>query len=206
MLSGVRSEDLGEMYAVQEVLTAEIAEQTCGRVDASGRFVGLGKAEVELARACMQESLEPVAVAYRVVPITELGVLGSMAEPTTLSAPVSTTGADCPWGEEIKSVSSTMTSLTINGETRDVRGAVARAEIMDAMQRCGRSEAAQAFDAWRLRRRVTNISGATLVGFYPFGIGIVAAIQANHQRTRMEALLLDPAAVPEHGKAARTTK
>ena len=35
---------------VQEVLKAEIAEQTCGRVDASGRFVGL--AEAEYARAC----------------------------------------------------------------------------------------------------------------------------------------------------------
>ena len=64
--------DLTQLYAVQEVLTAEIAEQTCGRIDAEGRFIGLGSAEVELSMACSQASLEPVAVAFRVTPVVEL--------------------------------------------------------------------------------------------------------------------------------------
>jgi hypothetical protein len=67
-----RGFDLSTMYVIKEVLYAQIAEQTCGRVDAEGRFVGLGSAEVELAMACAQQSLEPVAVAYRTVPVTSL--------------------------------------------------------------------------------------------------------------------------------------
>jgi formylglycine-generating enzyme required for sulfatase activity len=67
-------------YVVQEVLLAEIAEQTCGRVDASGRFVGLGSAEASLASACAQASLEPVAVGYRTVPLRELvGTIGGVS-------------------------------------------------------------------------------------------------------------------------------
>jgi len=72
MLSRAKADDLEVMYVIQEVLSATITEQTCGRVDANGRFVGLGSAEAELSRACAQESLEPVAVGYRTVPIWEL--------------------------------------------------------------------------------------------------------------------------------------
>lgn len=64
--------DLSSLYVVQEVLTAQIAEQTCGRVDAQGRFIALGSAELELSMACAQASLEPVAIAYRTVPVDEL--------------------------------------------------------------------------------------------------------------------------------------
>lgn len=64
--------DLASLYVVQEVLTAQIAEQTCGRVDAQGRFIALGSAELELSMACAQASLEPVAIAYRTVPVDEL--------------------------------------------------------------------------------------------------------------------------------------
>jgi len=67
--------DLSKMYVVQEVLTAEIAEQTCGRIDAAGKFSMLGSAEVELAMACAQESLEPVAIAYRITAVGELAGL-----------------------------------------------------------------------------------------------------------------------------------
>jgi len=63
---------IDQSYVVQEVLKAEISEQTCGKVDASGRFVGLGAAEAEYASACAQASLEPVAVGYRTVPLAEL--------------------------------------------------------------------------------------------------------------------------------------
>lgn len=78
-------------YVVQEVLKAEIAEQTCGQVDARGRFVGLGVAEAEYAAACAQSSLEPVAVGYRTVPLANLlGLPFSESEPSRgQSLPVS---------------------------------------------------------------------------------------------------------------------
>jgi formylglycine-generating enzyme required for sulfatase activity len=75
-------------YVVQEVLKAEISEQTCGKVDARGSFVGLGSAEAEYAAACAQSSLEPVAVGYRTVPLAELLNL-NIAE----SGPVKSGGA-----------------------------------------------------------------------------------------------------------------
>lgn len=74
--------DLRSLYVVQEALLAEIAEQTCGRMDARGRIVGLGAGELSLSVACAQESLEPVAVAYRVQPLSALiGVEAAPAEP-----------------------------------------------------------------------------------------------------------------------------
>ncbi len=67
-----RGADLHSWYVVKEVLMAEITEQSCGRVDAGGSFVGLGGAEVELAQACSQTTQEPVAVAWRTVGVVEL--------------------------------------------------------------------------------------------------------------------------------------
>ncbi len=69
--------DLAKTYVVKEVLTAQIAEQTCGRVDAHGAFAVLGQADAELSMACAQHSLEPVAVAYRTTPVNELRELGA---------------------------------------------------------------------------------------------------------------------------------
>jgi len=79
-LSKACAEKLGKLplariqsaYVVQEVLKAEISEQTCGKVDARGSFVGLGAAEAEYAAACAQASLEPVAVGYRTMPLADL--------------------------------------------------------------------------------------------------------------------------------------
>lgn len=65
-------ENLAQMYIVQEVLKADIAEQTCGSLDASGRIVGLGAADASFSQACSMESLEPVAVGYRTLPLAEL--------------------------------------------------------------------------------------------------------------------------------------
>jgi hypothetical protein len=64
--------DLTSTYVVKEVLRAEITEQTCGHIDASGSFVSLGQASAELSMACAQHSLEPVAVAFRTIPIRKL--------------------------------------------------------------------------------------------------------------------------------------
>ena len=68
-------------YVVRELLRAEIAEQTCGRLNAEGRMVGLGSADAELTAACMQASLEPVGVGYRTVPLSELLAMGAAPEP-----------------------------------------------------------------------------------------------------------------------------
>lgn len=73
-----RGTDLSTMYVVQEVLTAEIAEQTCGQLDAEGNFVS-GGLSVEVSTACAQESLEPVAVGYRVRPVLDLPGLEDLA-------------------------------------------------------------------------------------------------------------------------------
>ena len=81
--------DVATMYVVKEVLFAEITEQTCGRVDARGNFVGLGSAEASAAMACAQASLEPVAVAYRTEPVTQLPGVAAAGAP----APLSTVGA-----------------------------------------------------------------------------------------------------------------
>jgi outer membrane protein OmpA-like peptidoglycan-associated protein len=77
-----RGLDLSTLYVVQEALLAEIAEQTCGRLDARGRIVGLGAGEAALSIACAQESLEPVAVAFRVQPLHTLpGLMDALGEP-----------------------------------------------------------------------------------------------------------------------------
>jgi formylglycine-generating enzyme required for sulfatase activity len=71
-LNKLSSRDLESSYMIQEVLRAKVAEQTCGRVDGQGRFVGLTTVDSELAMACAQASHDPVAVGMRVVPLTEL--------------------------------------------------------------------------------------------------------------------------------------
>ena len=197
MLRGVPGNEIAHMYAVQEVLTAEIAEQTCGKLNAEGKFVGFGAAEAELAMACMQESLEPVAVAYRVVPLVELvGDRPVLVE----AAPV-----DCDWGP-VSSVSSTMTTLTVNGQTMGVRGQEARAAVNDQLHRCGFGGAVSEFEKWRLNRRTTNIAGATLVGMWPFAVGIASAKMAEKHRLEMEHIMLTGMTVAEMKEADKAER
>lgn len=197
MLEQVGKMEIETMYAVQEVLTAEIAEQTCGRLDATGTFVGLGTAEAELSMACMQESLEPVAVAYRVVPLKELvGDRPKMVEASL---------EGCEWGP-IQSVSSTMTKLTVNGDTMAVRGEEARAEVLEKMHSCGHGIAAPSFEKWRMNRRTTNIACGTLFGCWPFAIGIMSAKMAEKSRLDMEELIRSGMTVDEKKKADKAAK
>ena len=184
MLAQVDQDQLSKMYAVQEVLTAEIAEQTCGRLDASGKFVGLGEADGELSQACMQESLEPVAVAYRVIPMTELFQGGQVSVPMVPATPTS-----CPFGE-IQSVSTTLATVAINGQVRDVRGLEARARMVDDLSLCGEHKAAMAFESWRTMRRTTNIACATLILCYPL-VGTPAGFMAGIQKKKMIRELLE---------------
>ncbi len=185
MLTRLSAEEWERVYAVQEVLTAEIAEQTCGKLDASGRFIGIGSVEGELAMACKQESLEPVAVAYRVVPLSELVAASPAPSSQLVEVP-----SDCPLGP-ISSISVPAVSrLAINGVVYDVRGLEARTEMSNKLQQCGHTSAAAEFDAWRRARRTTNTACATLVGCYPFAIGIWSAIVAKkHKEEMVEALL-----------------
>jgi len=97
-----RLPSLDDMYVVQEVLMATITEQTCGSLDANGRFVsGLANVDASVQQACAQASLEPVAVGYRTAPLANLllgtaptpgGVAGPGPQPTTPSPGAST---DC---------------------------------------------------------------------------------------------------------------
>ncbi len=183
LLARVSTADLESMYAVQEVLTAEIAEQTCGRLDATGKFVGLGAAEAELSMACRQESLEPVAVAYRVVPLVDL--VGDRPQLVAVEA-----GRDaCAWGT-IETVSSSMTKLTVNGQTMNAKGEESRNQVLEMMHNCGHGKAAPEFEKWRSNRRTTNIACATVFGCWPFAIGIMSAQVAKKSREEMEQILL----------------
>jgi hypothetical protein len=86
----------GSRYAVREVLSAQIAEQTCGRIDAEGRFAMLGQADMQLEMACAQASLEPVAVGYRTEPVLSLqgvsDLVGNATANIGMALPLSAAG------------------------------------------------------------------------------------------------------------------
>lgn len=202
MLAQVGKLEMMDMYAVQEVLTAEIAEQTCGRIDASGRFVGLGKAEAELQQACMQESLEPVAVAYRVVPLDELvSGGGAVAAPMVPAVP-----SDCPYGPIESFTVPSMSTVAINGQVIDVRGIEARTQVMDGLAKCGQPEAAAEFQAWRTARRTTNIACSTLLGCYPFAFGIASGFVAGKHKEEMIAIIQTGMTEDERKLAAKKAR
>ncbi len=71
-LGDVSSATLAASYVVQEVLAAEISEQAQGHIDASGRFVAIGSAHGSFFKRRELGSTEPVAVAYRTVPLSDL--------------------------------------------------------------------------------------------------------------------------------------
>ncbi len=89
--STLSESQIDRSYVVREALLAVIAEQTCGRISASGRIVGLGAAEAEAAAACSQESFDPVSVGYRTVPLRDLlgrdHGRGAAGAATALNAP-----------------------------------------------------------------------------------------------------------------------
>jgi len=195
MLDTATDVEQASMYAVQEVLTAVITEQRCGRLDATGRFV-VASADAELEQVCSQQSHKPVAVAYRSVPVQDLTmpevpvpVAQVLAPLTPMDGAGPMGDSECHWGE-ITSVHSTMVSMTLNGQMMDVRGVDNQSRITTELQRCGHIEAAEAFNAWRESRRTTNIACATIAGCYPFGVGIWSAVKAKQHRLRMEQSLL----------------
>jgi formylglycine-generating enzyme len=80
-----RGTDTTSWYVITESLSAIIQKQQCGRYNAkAGTFMVAGSAEVQ--QACLRTSLEPVAVAFKVVPLSSLGI----------AAPVSATPQTAP--------------------------------------------------------------------------------------------------------------
>mgnify|MGYP001582526746 CR=1 FL=1 len=98
--------------------------------------------------------------------------------------------AGCKLGH-IKDVTSTMTTVTINGAVHNVRGTANRKAFAAQLDACGKDDAADAFNAWRQARRGVNASAAIgLTVLWPALILTVAdAAVANTQRQRMEAAL-----------------
>ena len=103
--------DISQWYVVKEVLRAEIAEQTCGKVDARGTFNPFVQADASLASACSVQALEPVAVAYRIVPVLDLLGGGVAASPLV--------GAPPTPGSPVPPTHTTEPSLTVSCDFSD---------------------------------------------------------------------------------------
>jgi hypothetical protein len=86
-----RGADLRDWYIVKEVMVAEISEQTCGEVDAEGRFLAFS-GEADLQQSCAQASQGKVAVAWRTVRLPDLDP--ALARPGT--APLAQGPAGAP--------------------------------------------------------------------------------------------------------------
>ncbi len=133
-------ETMAASYVVQEVLEAEITDQTCGQIDASGRFVVVGEASTEFARACSVRSLEPVSVGYRTIPLSE--IVAPLGGP-----------ADSPFGEATSSIGTGGTDfarLAREAALAEEQAAAAERARREAEQR--RREAEAALDAERERQ------------------------------------------------------
>jgi hypothetical protein len=79
-------EDHSGSYVVTESLSAIVQKQECGSFDAkAGTFVVSG--DVKVQQSCSQTSLDPVAVAYKLVPLTWVLRLPSIPPGSTESVP-----------------------------------------------------------------------------------------------------------------------
>lgn len=100
-------------------------------------------------------------------------------------------GAECRW-TKIESVTSSMTEVTINGESIPVVGRESWEPLVRDLQVCGLTEAAFALQRWRSNRRATNTTAA--LGVPTFMWTWVAtpftAMAANQWRIKMETALL----------------
>ena len=71
------------------------------------------------------------------------------------------------------------------------------AKVVDEVHRCGHPAAARALDVWQRNLRVSTVAGYTLVGWYPFGVGMYASFRAKKYREITERLLRDPNSVSQ---------
>ncbi len=103
-----------------------------------------------------------------------------------------TANAGCPWEGGVESAYATMTTVTINGQTFNVKGSAARAQFMSVLNECKVNGAAVAvFNEWRSMRRWTNITG--IVGaccLWPVLIATpITASMAGERKTELVMLL-----------------
>jgi hypothetical protein len=98
----------------------------------------------------------------------------------------------CPWGGELSSLVVTQRYLMVNGRKLDMKGAENVAKVVDEVHRCGHPMAARSLDAWQWNLRVSTIAAYTVVGWYPFGVGLIASVRAKKYRDLTERLLRDP--------------
>lgn len=147
-------------YIIREALEADIAEQTCGRIDAAGRFAVLGQAEASLAQSCAQVSLEPVIIAVRTVAVEQLLTAPTTATP---SAPPTTTPATEPQGDGYLAALSAEAAALVEARAqleqhqRDVGAA------LDEAEGALRSEASAAFAAASAAVDADPLAGAALL-------------------------------------------
>jgi hypothetical protein len=92
--------DLSDMYVIVEVLSARIQKQECGSFDVElGYFVV--STDVAITQACSQESLEPVAVAYKIMPVRELRQVRGFVPALAVIAPTAAPTPPAPETEPI---------------------------------------------------------------------------------------------------------
>ena len=91
----------------------------------------------------------------------------------------------CPWGTRVESASATMTTVTVDGETFQVRGKN-RVAFIETLRTCGEDEAARAFQRWRFYRRLTNATAVGGVFLLPlWAVTAGSAIAAHPAREQM---------------------
>lgn len=170
-------------FIITEVISAMIQKQECGNYDAKAGYFTLS-GEVDIQAACLQTSLEPVAIAYKTLPVNDIIPHMSTLRARDVSyggRGVALTG--CPWGK-IKRASAGMMWLKINGQILDVRGKTARFKIMEDLSKCGHARAGDSFMRWRGARRITNIAAATM-----YGGMLVSPFSAMAAGAKREAML-----------------
>ena len=101
-----------------------------------------------------------------------------------------TTATECPWDGSVQA-SATMTTVTVNGQSYDVKGELARQSFSGMLMRCGADDAALHFSRWRNARLGTNASavGGVVVDDRAFFATAASALFAGrHKRDLVYSL------------------
>ena len=102
-------------------------------------------------------------------------------------------GGECRW-PAIETVSATMTTMTINGQTISVHGPAQWLGVQADLQTCGHFRAARELERWRRARQGVNT--CVLLTAPTLGVSLWAGapafgITANERRERMVMALLN---------------
>jgi hypothetical protein len=95
---------------------------------------------------------------------------------------------DCPWESPIRDASATLTTVTVNGTTYQVRGFEARAAFSEILRACGQFSALKHFEEWRRLRRFTNGGSGVLIPVI-IAVQVLGNMLANDERNAMVAAL-----------------